>query len=308
MPCPAGRSLFPSQTLARSWLLTFPASHPRQTFLFFLFLFFAKELVYRQTRLPCFPAGAYLLQITRVSACPRATSQALTTDTSPRLVAASRGQTLALLGEEWLGTAMFHPGARECSVLAGWRGTRLGSPSLWKERTPRGCSGHCGNGLSEGLVLSCDSSSAPPRPPRASSEELMKSAGCGQPCCSAGMFWSRLLTLCFAYCVSNTACFYTLHVNKGKGLSAPDEVLIGAVSDPAAPRCAARTLQGYSCTIPALLLHYSCIQLSSSLLRTIPAPSLLVFSRLCSSALPSVASTGPTAGRGSLGCSSMSWA
>lgn len=136
----------------------------------------------------------------------------------------------------------------------------MGSPSLWKEQTPTGSSGHwkpedCGHGSSKWLVLSCDSSSPLPRPPCASSEELMKSAGCGQPRCSAGMFWSQLLTRCFAYCVSNTTCFYMLRVNKGKGLSAQNEVLIGAVSDPAAPRCAVRTLRGYSCIIPALLLH-----------------------------------------------------
>lgn len=174
----------------------------------------------------------------------------------------------------------------------------MGSPSLWKEQTPTGSSGHwkpedCGNGSSEWLVLSCDSSSPLPRPPCASSEELMKSTGCGQPRCSAGMFWSRLLTRCFAYCVSNTTCFYTLRVNRGKGLSAQNEVLIGAVSDPAAPRCAVRTPRGYSC-----------IRLSPSLLRTIPAPSLIIFpwlSPVCSSALPSVASTGSTARTGILG-------
>lgn len=123
---------------------------------------------------------------------------------------------------------------------AGGRGRRLGSPSPWVRQA-----------LWEWFVLSCDSSSPLPRPPRASSEELMKSAGCGQPRCRAGMFWSRLLTLCFAYCVSNTTCFYTLRVNKGKGLSAQNEVLIGAVSNPAAPRCAARTPRGYSCITPA---------------------------------------------------------
>lgn len=190
---------FPSQTLARSRLLALPASHPRTDI-------FAKELVYRQTRLPCFPAAAYLLEITRVSACPRATGQALTADTSLRLVAASRGQTLALLRETQpgpanVGTGMFHPGSRDTMLVKRQQGWDL--PAFGKSERPRGSSGCCGNGSSEGLVLSCDSSSALPRPPRASSEELMKSAGCGQPRCGSGMFWSRLLTLCFAYCVSN---------------------------------------------------------------------------------------------------------
>lgn len=210
---------------------------------------FAKELVYRQTRLPCFPAGAYLLEITRVSACPRATSQALTTDTSLRLVATSRGQTLALLWEARLspantGTGTFHLSSSDTTPVEGAESWDL--PPSGKDKHDR-----VQRALWEWLVLSCDSSSPLPRPPRASSEELMKSTGCGQPRCRAGMFWSQLLTLCFAYCVSNTTCFYTLRVNKGKGLSAQKEVLIGAVSNPAAPRCTARTPRGYSCIIPA---------------------------------------------------------
>lgn len=210
---------------------------------------FAKELVYRQTRLPCFPAGAYLLEITRVSACPRATSQALTTDTSLRLVATSRGQTLAPHREARRAppTPAREPSTPAPVTRHRCKGQKVGiSFPLERANTHR-----VQRALWEWLVLSCDSSSPLPRPPCASSEELMKSAGCGQPRCRAGMFWSRLLTLCFAYCVSNTTCFYTLRVNKGKGLSAQNEVLIGAVSNPAAPRCAARTPRGYSCIIPA---------------------------------------------------------
>lgn len=105
---------------------------------------FAKELVYRQTRLLCFPASAYLLQITRVSACPRATSQALTTDTSLRLVAASRGQTLALLREAQpspanTGTGMFRPGSGHMTPVEEAEGWDL--PPFGKSKRPQAPAG-----------------------------------------------------------------------------------------------------------------------------------------------------------------------
>lgn len=57
-------------------------------------------------------------------------------------------------------------------------------------------------------------------------EELIKSACCRQPSCNTGMLCSRLLIQCFAYCVSNTTCFYMFNVNKGKKLSDQNEVFL----------------------------------------------------------------------------------
>lgn len=274
----------PSQTSARSWLLTFslpliPGRH----------FFLRKDLFTDKTRLPCFPA--YLLEITRVSACPTGNQPGSHHDTSLRPVA----KPSPCSGKS--SPAPPTP-ARECSILAPEmmvKRHKVGiSLPLERVKTPTGSSGHCGNGSCSAVTPA-----QLPRPPRASSEELMKSAGCGQPLCSTGMFWSRLLTLCFAYCVSNATCFYTPRVNNGRGLSARNEVLMGAVSSPAAPRCAA-----------GIFLHYSCIQLSPSLLRTIPAPSLITFSwlsPLCSSAL-SWLPQDPQPGQVSLGCSSLSQA